>query len=318
MSISDLNSELEKQEINIESSEEYNVSLLIEVKDELPFNGENLLASEIDCEDDINQDLFEHRRKVKEYYISHNKEIAEKLSLNKYEYSVSFFAPYIDISFDDLLEYSSYENDLIDTLQNNKDLICSATVSIVLTKDNATVNNSNYEQAYSVEQAYYDIGVFQAPYTGEGIKVGTIEPGAPHTDEYLKPDKYVFLRETRAPHCTAVTSIIGGYYGIAKDVYLYCLPMSDSVIDDLNILISLYDVNIVNMSSSYQICGYYFNWDSCVDKIIANTGCTVVIAAGNLGNTQSNADLLVTPACSMNAITVGSIDCNGNISSFSS
>lgn len=165
-----------------------------------------------------------------------------------------------------------------------------------------------------MSDAFEDIGVSDSLYTGNGVKVGIIDVGVPYTYN-LKSGKYTMITSVNNDHSTVIASIIGGTSGIAENVYFYCMENSDSLIDDCNLMIDTYGVNIINMSLWYAKVGYYSNYDAYIDNIVSNTGCTFVKSAGNQGG---GTNYVTAPGCALNAITVGSINESQNISYFSS
>lgn len=315
-SSADFLAELNDEDIDVENSEEYDIFLLIEPKESRP---EDLHIENMVLEDDIDQSLLQHRKKVKEYYLSHNEAVVEELGLSEYDYCVSFYSPYIEIVFDNADEYINCEEDLLDLLQRNQNLISSASNCIIYKQSigEASFNSSAYSTTYSLDQAFDDIGVSNSQFTGQGIKVGVIESGIPQSTINLKNGHYTFLHSNATKHAWVVSSIIGGTTGIAKDVYFY-FASSTGFVDNSNILIDTYGVNIINMSFGSLAYGDYTNRDACLDTIVSNTGCTIVKSAGNRSNDSSDPYYITSPGCSMNAITVGSIDNNMNLSDFSS
>lgn len=318
--VSDLSSKLESVNVDASDSTAYEVSVLIELEDYASENGLNFEAENVLIDtNDIDAELQAHRNKVKEYYSEYNENIASTLELNNYEYYVSYYSPYIEIVFDDLDEYSHCESELV-SLLSDPDAVLSV-CSTVIVNDNS--NEATYDSTfctidYLLTDAFEDIGVSDSLYTGNGVKVGIIDVGVPYTYN-LKSGKYTMISSGEDMHSTVIASIIGGTSGIAEDVHFYCMDQSGSIVYDSNLLIDTYGVNIINMSLGYVGVGYYTRYDACVDNIVSNTGCTFVKSAGNRGQATYSYDRLVTaPGCSLNAITVGSVNHNGNVSVFSS
>lgn len=308
--------ELYDEDVDVENSEEYDIFLLIEAKESRP---EDLHIENMILDDDVDQALLQHRKKVKDYYVSYNKIVVEELGLSGYNYCVSFYSPCIEIVFDDADEYINCEKDLLDTLQSNQNLISSASNCIIYKQpiEEASFNNSAYSTTYSLDTAFDDIGVSNSQFTGQGIKVGVIESGIPQSTVNLKEGHYTFLHTNVTKHAWVVSSIIGGTTGIAKDVCFY-FASSSGFVNNSNILIDTYGVNIINMSFGFLDYGDYTNKDACLDTIVSNTGCTIVKSAGNRSNEDSDPYYITSPGCSMNAITVGATDYNQNLSAFSS
>ena len=225
---------------------------MIETRESESLDSETLWASNaVSDNDDVDEVLLQHRKKVKDYYSSHNQHVADKLSLSRYDYCVSFYAPYIEIVFESLSEYAEFEKSILDEVKCNQNLITSISSFVSLEKntEDATVNSS-LTTNYPFEDAIADIGADNSAFTGNGVKVGVLEAGYPDDVTNFKENSYTFLGDYQDSHCTAVTSIIGGETGIAEDVYFYCLAKGNSFIDDVNTLINTYNVDIINISYS--------------------------------------------------------------------
>lgn len=317
---SELSSKLESLSVDVSDSSTYEVSVLIGLDDIASEEGHDFEAKNIlSYGDDIDAELKAHRDRVKEYYVEYNEEAASTLGLNDYEYYISYYSPYIEVIFDDLDEYRRCEYELIPTLSNLDDILSvSSTIIVNDVSHEATYDSTMCTSNYLLTDAFEDIGVSDSIYTGNGIKVGIIDGGVPYTYN-LKTGYYTMIDSEENMHSTVIASIIGGTSGIAKDVYFYCMDDTRSIVDDSNLMINTYGVNIINMSLGYVGVGYYTEYDACVDNIVSNTGCTFVKSAGNRGQDIYDFDRFVTaPGCSINAITVGSVNFLGNVSVFSS
>ena len=330
-SISDFSSQLEAEHIDVDNSEAYNIYMLVEAKNVLPNN--TFAASNISLDSqNVDDSLKEHRENVENYYSNYNANIASVLGLEEYTYHISYYSPYIEIVFDDLAEYEQCEGNIIASVENNKNLLSSvSSYAQIKVIPEATVDDSSYTTYYPIIEAFDDIGVLNSQYTGNGVNVGIIDVNIPHITDNLKPGKYTMLSslQTFAPqydyaykHGTVVTSIIGGTSGIAENVHFYCLVYSDSIIEDCNTLIKDWHVNIINMSLGFGKIGRYTKLDACVDHIVSTTGCTFVKSSGNQ-NFDENGDkirdedqkefFVTNPGCSLNAITVGSMNYSHNL-----
>ena len=150
-------------------------------------------------------------------------------------------------------------------------------------------------------------------YTGDGVRVGTIESGTPNSTANLDSSLFTRLSTTTTTHSTWVTSIIGGTSGIAEDAHLYCIGLSDySFTECINSLIDDCDVNIINMSAGVNDNGFYDNYCKYIDYVVQSTYCTFVKSSGNNG--PSTQPKITSPGCGMNVITVGSIAKDKNVS----
>ncbi|MBR2346730.1 MAG: S8/S53 family peptidase [Clostridia bacterium] len=315
MSISDVYKKLEAQEISAESSDEYDICLLVEAREDPSLD---LSASRIVADDDkIDEALYQHRANVKEHYLQHNQQLVDKMSLNECNYTVSFFAPYVEVIFDDVYEYEIYESSLVGKAEANEDIIASI-CSFITTQgtDDATQNSETSTVNYPFSEAIEDIGAADSEFTGDGIKVGVIEEGRPHSTVNLKEGLYTFLGNNVTDHSTKVTSIIGGNSGIAEDVYLYCMPLESGLLSACNTLINTYGVHIINMSCGIDPLGYYSKYDDYIDSVVSNSCCTFVKSSGTEGE-YDYYSRVTSPGCALNAITVGAIDYDKNISSSS-
>lgn len=252
---------------------------------------------------------------MKHYYFSQNHVIMEKLDLDQYNYDISYYSPYIEILFDDLNEYENNENELMEILNSSNDV--ESILIDYISFDESTINGDSERNEYLLVDAFDDIGVNETLFTGDGVRVGTIESGTPNATANLKLDRFTRLSSLTTSHSTIVTSIIGGTSGIAEDVHFYCIGLSNhSFTSCVNTLIEDYNVNIINMSAHQGAPGFYDNYCAYIDNIIATTNCTFIKAAGNNG--ASDSPVISTPGCGMNVITVGSIDSDKDVSSFSS
>lgn len=293
--------------VDYNNSRKYDITVLVEVNYEPDAIQKVPVRSE--------EELEMQRSIVKEYFQDNNESIADKLELNCYDYDVSYYSPFIEIVFDDLSEYKERKDDLISLLSSSID-VNSISINYIGT-DEADVNSSACTSDYLLANAKLDIGVGSLSYTGNGVKVGTIESGSPDSIVNLKSGKYTTIATNTSSHCTWVTSIIGGTTGIAEDVYFYCAGISGSSFTTrINDLISTYGVHIINMSYGMNNNGYYDNYCKYIDYIVQNSSCTFIKSAGNNGpSTQPN---ISAPGCGMNVITVGSISKNQKVSYFSS
>ena len=316
-SISDFSSGLLSENVDVENSEAYDICMLIETKDLLPentFDASNIFL------DSSNVDVLlkEHRTNVKNYYSTYNGDIASILGLDKYTYYTSYYSPYIEIVFDDLAEYEKCEKDIISAIKDSENLLSS--VSTYATFDmvpEATVDSDSYNTLYPIANAFNDIEVTNAPYTGNGVKIGILDYNIPHITNNLTSGKYTMLSAPRTDnhdHGTIVASIAGGTTGIANNAHLYCLITTGNLIADSNLLIDTYDVNIINMSLGVNRLGYYTEADSCVDIIVSLSGCTFVKSAGNQNMAATTKDYYISGfGYSLNAITVGAINGSHNL-----
>lgn len=311
MSAADIYNELEEQEIDVENSEEYDVCVLIEAREDTSLD---LSASRIVADDDkIDEALYQHRAYVKEHYLQHNQQVVDKMSLNECNYTVSFYAPYVEVIFDDVYEYELYESSLVGKAEANEDIIASI-CSFVTTQgtDDATQNSEASTVNYPFSEAIEDMGADDSEFTGDGIRVGVIELGHPDTTENLKEGLYTFLDDYVSSHCTAVASIIGGETGIAQDVHFYMASRQSGFTTICNRLIGECNVDIINMSNGIALLGYYTEVDDYIDGLVSNSGCTFVKSSGTKKYQEDKH--ISSPGLALNAITVGAMDYDRNVS----
>lgn len=175
-------------------------------------------------------------------------------------------------------------------------------------------------------------------YNGSGIKIGVMDTGINTSHSALSGqfDAEVDFfdggtAEDLCNHGTPVAGIIASlnetYKGIAHGARFYnlkvgqqlsggsCGVSSSDIIEALDYSVEN-GINVISMSigslvsnCSLSIAANYVN------ETIAQDGISIVISAGNSGPGNNS---IYSPGCAQNAITVGSIDKNKQLSSFSS
>ncbi len=75
------------------------------------------------------EELAAYREEVANYYKQANQAVVEALSLDDYDYTISYFAPYVELSFDNIADYRASEARLKNIINNNEEIL-SATVSV--------------------------------------------------------------------------------------------------------------------------------------------------------------------------------------------
>jgi len=179
-------------------------------------------------------------------------------------------------------------------------------------------------------------------YSGVNVKIGVLEATGSDNGAHYKSNDYMlknidnkslfFVENYRDngsivdcvmdDHSTCVVKIIVGqsvicrnetYEGVVPNATVYQMPI-EIMGDMLTGFEQLADlgVSVINMSFGEVISSNdpdidlyadsYKNYEQELDKLIKNTGVTVVIAAGNEGEKSKN---VTAPARCMNAITVG-------------
>ena len=300
-------------------SDSYDVSVMIE------FSYDKMDLSVVE-----DMELTERRATVAEYYKTRNEAIADDLNFDRL--SVSYFAPYAELLYDDLEEYN-YNSEYIYEISED-DRINRICVDVLdYTNDTESVRAYGDGREYSLSQALIDVGIENSTYTGEGIKVGTIDAGAPDITSHIS-NSITTYGSTFDNHCSIVTGVIGT---VASGVELYCVGLGDLIIDmntnwtiALNWLIGEKGVHIINISYgvlSSQLAelddedkAIYDMMSAHIDYVIDTTGCTIIKSAGNNGDKigQPKYGLINSPGFSSNSVTVGSSSKDKLVSVFSS
>ena len=297
-----------------ESSEDYDITAL--VKFSYP-----KYESEFEITD---TNIDEYRSAVRDYYLTKNNELVKQIGLNKFRYTSSYFAPYAEIVFDSLSQYNENKESLLSLLTS--DLIEDVNLSILDCgdDDDQAAVSSEYagdDAEYPFAQALRDIGINNGKYTGEGIKVGTIETGTPSSYLNINRNKCTTIplfNPAKTFHSTCVTSIIGGTTGIAKNAHLYCIGFRDySFSECVNRLVFDCGVHIVNISSYLNKNEDYDNYCAFIDYVAAESHCTIIKSSGNKGS-FGYFPSLSSPGYGLNVITVGAIAVDKTVSGYSS
>lgn len=316
-STSELISVLENENIDVECVDAYDICALIRFEETI--SDDSLVFDEssiVDYDNDVDAALKAHRKNVKTHYVAYNGKNAASLGLDDYDYCISYYSPYIEIVFDDIEEYSSSREKLLDSAMSS-DVVLS--ISSYAVYDDlyveATIDSSTYSTNYPIDQAFADIGVLDSTFTGDDVVVGVWDAGIPTSTVNMKPGHYTMVDTQTHGHSTMVTSILGGTSGIAEDVHFVCFLRSGREFEGFNLLIDTYNVNVINMSAGVDYGGDYTEYDACIDNIVSTTGCTFVKSSGNEGDVDAD---ITTPGCAMNAITVGSINFSHNLNQTSS
>ncbi len=205
--------------------------------------------------------------------------------------------------------------------------------------DNVKYVEKSQEVHALLDKAVVQIGADQAwasGYTGKGVKVCVIDTGVDATHPDLNGNKVVawvdYVNGRTTPyddhgHGTHVSSTIAGtgaasngqYKGVAYNASLMVAKVlnAQGSGSDTNIIKGI-DWAVQNGAQVISMSLGSTSHDQALDDAVANAvskGVTVVVAAGNSG---PNAKTIASPGDSPAAITVGAVDRNDAIASFSS
>lgn len=147
--------------------------------------------------------------------------------------------------------------------------------------------------------------------TGEGVRIGQIEPGVPEaTVTNLNWNNVTINPDTTAesPHASQVASImVGQANGLVPDAELFSTGFSTTA-DFYTRIEWLLDqgVNVINMSAGFSSpTGEYDTICQWIDHIAVMHDVHFVKSAGNEG---TNGGLITSPGMAYNVITVGGFD----------
>lgn len=261
------------------------------------------------------QDYRKNKREnaIKHFY-QNNLKVFKKMGLTKYlNVYVSKYSPFIEISFDSsyfsskALEILTHISSMLDI-----DVIYVNDISKVDVKPNI-YNNFAFCGAGML---YYN-----RTHTASGIKVGLLEGGILDEDHQNFANANVVVRdefyffETETDHATMMGSAICGPNAAAQNCTLYSVQLYGSPTGEMEWLLDN-DVDIVNMSFGETNPTGNYNSDSAYFDYISYTyGVVFVASAGNEGQGTGN---VANPGMGYNIITLGSVNDEETITSFSS
>lgn len=262
---------------------------------------------------------------IKDHYSALNEYRINQINLKDYhDVYGSLYSPYIVYSYnslDTLLESDDYDK----ILSFDSDDLLKIEINDVQNDSNSdysTDQNSTQSKLYPYEKALKDVGIDidNLEYSGDGIKIGSIENGMPNDLSNLQNVTYYSYNNYSTEHAFYTSSIYAGNNGIAKDASIYFAQTNKSI-DETTSYIEICDwlvsndVDVINQSNGVRITdfsGYGLNSAYC-DYIVKKFNITIVCSAGNGDNTYE----ISSPANALNVITVGSIDSNFALSQFS-
>lgn len=290
-------------------------------------SSDNIINNKFDFNDkmiykNFDDELINYRNKTMTFYKEINEKVIRDLNIFGYNYSYSFYGPFIQIMFENYncFELSNIDLDellclnYIDTIYTNNG-ICSPEQSVNI--------NSEQSSCYSYADALLDVGIDEQKYNGNGIRIGIIESGTPLDYFGLDESKCEFWsdEEPDAPqnftkHSSVVANIIGGEYGISPNSLLYFAALGNegslNFCNAVNWLVSYpQNVNVINVSYG-NASGVYSAISEFMDYITISAKVLFVSSAGNSGvyvNSYS---------AGFNVLSVGSVNNNNEVSQFSS
>lgn len=317
-----INSSLLVESINLESEnrKDDGVDLIIEFKTN---NNERIVEYENAITISENQKLVSTiREQNKKEAREMGKRLNQTLGIKEKGFQMSKYAPFAIKQYSNYNDYQKDKNNINHLFSSA--LVNKAFLSYSLMKDmgECTVLSNESNINISLNDAKNMIGVSNANYTGNGIKIGVIDEDYPSSVVNFPSgcivDSYT---EDYSDHTTMVCSILSGYTGIASDAELYIFGCNtrddnDEPYSFFNAVEWLLDknVNLINMSLWNHEQGFYDGYCAYVDYIVSHNAVSFVKSAGN----QSQTKLITNPGMALNAYAVGSVDGDENVSYYSS
>lgn len=265
---------------------------------------ENLLTSSIGL---FKNELLTAGRN---YYYNHNVSLLELMDTTLMQnIYISKYSPFITFECQNAELENIYKNCL--TSLDEKDFVSNIRVK----------SQSNFSYRENLITAKNVKGVTAANnsgLTGQGIKVGILEPGILDKNHTNFTGKNVtvcddlFINETVAEHTTKMGSVIGGRFGVAPNCSLYSVQLTGDAIQEIDWLLDR-GVDIINMSYGEASPTGYYNDDSAYMDFIVNTyKVAIIAAAGNQGDSDK---YVCNPGLGYNVFTLGG--CNSSADSLS-
>lgn len=167
------------------------------------------------------------------------------------------------------------------------------------------------DEAYCMSRIYKDVGIpFSKTYDGSGIKIGIID-----NDPMDFP---VEIRAKKEKHALDIQNIICGENGIAPGSQCFIARQSITseytLADCLNELIYNKHVDVISCSVGPNYNGCYLQKTNLIDYSVFSSNVPFICAAGN----NNELPYVSSYSLGLNVISVGSIDRNKNLSSFTS
>ena len=297
-----------------EFSEDDTITVLIEF--DYPENDYDV--RETDSLESSQEQLRLLRASNRAYYTENNQEFIDELDIEYDDMDVSAYSPYVFVTFETWDEYADARDDLIELSEDDKVKKVFAEETPVAEAESASDGARHSSANIPLDDAKKMIGVKNengsnvSNYTGEGIRIGIMDVGRPHDLTNFPNDEIQGIRDeiSSSDHTTYVSSILGGSYGIAADAELYF--SGDSPTPESIEWLLENQVNIINESMGVSFEGYYSGHDAYIDFITQTNLVLFVTSSGDDGG------YITIPGLGLNVITVGAIDADKTVSSYSS
>ena len=301
----------------------------IEVVFELDYDREDC-----DCRKSINAESTDeevdavkmhHRQEMKEKHTQENEEFLAdngfSTESDEYTVTMSEYSPFVQVVFDNYNDFQNYEASIIGVAED--DAVLGVNIGLPFSEQtNATRVDSSDAPSYPMLVALMHIDALSQTYDGTGITVGIIEAeGVAYSSSHSELNSLSIHvnGSTTSPHAIAVTRLLCGSNGVARnvdEVYIYHAPNTNYTINSLDWMMEN-GVDVINQSMSIDDFNGIYHWTSAIlDFYVRYNIVTFVNSAGNDGDT-SNSD---TNSFGMgyNVIAVGATDAYNNSSTYSS
>lgn len=243
--------------------------------------------------------------------------------LNDYSaVSISKKTPFVTYEYDSKADFLSRDYKFL--LNNDSQFFQKVFMEPKMADDSLASRSGETESTdYKFSQALNDIGINNNhPYTGKGIKIGTIENGLPlNYSNYIGKTYHSYGINGsyhEREHSFVTSSIFAGNGGIATDAEVffagkqYVYGNGVSFTDCIDWMVDN-DVDVINISTGNET-GYYDSVAAYFDYVAHKYGITVVCSAGNDGKYGD----ISSPSMGINVLSVASTDSNRKVSKFSS
>lgn len=265
----------------------------------------------IDPEFPSERDYASHIAKLKNYYPVMNQKFIDSLPSLHYDSISSLdIGPFIELRYRENEEALSFDKDLLIQAGFYPSNLIYETEYDDSSEISEAMNEKGYSDFYSFHDALVDTGLYKATYTGEGIKIGSIDNCIPKSYINLRNTVCHLYGDEKGYHSSLTSSIFGGDYGIASGSELYLAGVSGSkdFTTAINWMIAN-EVNVINQSSGFDESGEYDRFSAYVDYVVYHTGITYVVSSGN----NNNSGKINSLAMAANALCVGAACSNRKV-----